>query len=276
MGKYQAWHHAIILAMLLLLPDGASKGLLGSGPRTVRFGRAIFLCVLAFVLFVLIVNVYVSAYSQEYILETGDEIPFRQKTSEVNLAVGGADLIEDPDHKDHEDSVVVAIVLGASVYSDGTLSPLLEERAKTAYKLYEDGLVDKLLVSGDNRSASYNEVIPIRSYLLEKGVPAEDIFTDFAGFNTYDSMYRAKEVFGAEDVLVVTQNFHLPRAIYAARHLGLNAYGVPAPGKEYDLKNNSREVFATPKTFFKVMTGAKSLFLGRQISIEGDGRDSLK
>jgi SanA protein len=153
---------------------------------------------------------------------------------------------------------------------------MLEERAKTAFDLYKSGLVKKLLVSGDNRTATYNEVMPIRKYLLESGVPADDIFTDFAGLNTYDSMYRARKIFGATDVLVVSQSFHLPRAIYAARNVGLNAYGVPADIEGSYFRNNTREIFATAKTFFKVVTQAESLFLGREISIEGDGRDSLR
>jgi SanA protein len=174
--------------------------------------------------------------------------------------------------------VSLALILGASVYGNGRLSPVLEERVKTAIGLYKTGVVKKILVSGDNSTPSYNEVIPIRDYLLENGifdVPAEDIFVDFAGFNTYDSMYRAQEIFHAKNVLIVTQSFHLPRAIYVARSVGLNAYGVPARGG-LSTQNTTREIFATVKTFFEVITNARPYFLGRAIPIEGDGRESLR
>ncbi len=239
--------------MVLLLGEGKHKGPHGYSPIKTSAVRFFILVVLFLLLNLLVINVYVSTYGKKYIVKDPTVTPFTATSS-----------------------VPVAIVLGASVYSDGTLSPMLEERAKTALTLYQDGLAKKLLVSGDNRTPTYNEVMPIRKYLLDHGVPAQDIFTDFAGLNTYDSMYRAKKIFGAEDVFVVTQSFHLPRAIYAARNIGLNAYGVPADIQGYYLRNNTREVFATAKTFFKVATHAQSLFLGRQISIEGDGRDSLR
>ncbi len=221
-------------------------------PAQTPIGKFFVSLILFVLLNVLVINVYVSAYGQKYILKDPTVSPFTASSS-----------------------MPVAIVLGASVYSDGTLSPMLEERAKTALMLYHNGMAKKLLVSGDNRTPSYNEVMPIRKYLLDNKVPPEDIFTDFAGLNTYDSMYRAKNIFGADNLLIVTQSFHLPRAIFAARQLGLNAYGIPADLGGIYLKNDAREVFATTKTFFKVATHAQSLFLGRQISIEGDGRDSL-
>lgn len=221
--------------------------------RTIASTGRLFIVLVLFVfLNVLIINVYVNTYGRKYILKDTANIPFATSTR------------------------AVGIVLGASVYSDGTLSPMLEERAIAALNLYKENKVSKLLVSGDNHTPSYNEVMPIRKYLLDSGVPPEDVFTDFAGLNTYDSMYRAKNIFGADDVLIVTQGFHLPRAIYAARNLGLNAYGVAADSGQYYVRNSTREIFATPKTFFKVATRSPSLFLGRQISIEGDGRESLR
>lgn len=219
----------------------------------ISIGKFLVFAVLFALLTVLVINVYVSAYSQKYIIKDLTQTPFKSSSS-----------------------TPVALVLGASVYSDGTLSPMLEERAKTAFDLYKKGMVQKVLVSGDNRAPTYNEVMPIRKYLLDSGVPTEDIFTDFAGLNTYDSMYRAHKIFGVEDVLVVSQSFHLPRAIYAARNIGLNAYGISADIEGSYFRNNTREIFATAKTFLKVVTGAQSLFLGREIPIEGDGRDSLR
>lgn len=221
--------------------------------------KLIFLgCVVA--LFVLIINLCVFSFSRPYILKATNSStfvsPFPATSDEVSLA----------------------LILGASVYGNGRLSPVLEERVKTALGLYKTGVVKKILVSGDNSTPSYNEVIPIRDYLLENAifdVPAEDIFVDFAGFNTYDSMYRAQKIFHAKNVLIVTQSFHLPRSIYVARSVGLNAYGVPARGG-LSTQNTTREIFATVKTFFEVVTHARPYFLGRAIPIEGDGRESLR
>ncbi len=225
-------------------------------------GRNFFLIILLAMLATLVINVYVFSFGSRYILSKNPENP--ENPEEIKSPFDAKD-----------GSVSVAIVLGASVYSNGTLSPMLEERAKTGLDLYRRGLVKKILVSGDNQRLSYNEVIPIRAYLLAKGVPPEDIFTDFAGFSTYDTMYRARNIFGAENVIVVTQSFHLPRSIFTARKLGLNAYGVPANQKGYDIKNNTREIGATVKTFINVVTKAKPRFLGAQIPINGDGQVSL-
>jgi SanA protein len=238
--------------MVLLLNSGRR---FGNSPSilhrifTVKFVVAIFLL---FILAVLIINVYVADYGKKYIVK--------------NPVVSGQ----------FKTGLPVAIVLGASVYSDGRLSPVLEQRAMTAYELYSAGIVKKVLVSGDNHVENYNEVMPIRKYLLDKGVPPEDIFTDFAGFDTYDTMYRAVKIFGVKEAYVVTQSFHLPRSLYAARNVGLNAYGVAADKEDYYFRNNLREFFATSKTYFEVVTDAPSLFLGRQIPITGDGRESLE
>jgi len=240
--------------MVLLLKEEEQNRPMRTRRQSFGVKRLLVLTTLSLLLFVLIINVYVFTFSRKFILENATKTPFLESDGNVS----------------------VAIVLGASVYSDGTLSPLLEDRAKTALELYKNGVVQKLLVSGDNRASSYNEVIPIREYIIAHSVPEEDVFTDFAGFNTYDSMYRAKKIFGAKNVLIVTQSFHLPRAVYAARQIGLNAYGVPANKSGYYFRNNAREVLATTKTFIRVLTQARPLFLGREISIEGDGRDSLR
>lgn len=253
-------------------------GLLG---RTGLMLRLLFFCCLFVVLVTAAINAYVYSKSRQFILGSDFETPFVQ---------GDASAAPSP---------AIALLLGASVYSDGSLSPLLKERVETAIWLYKTGRVAKILVTGDNSTPSYNEVVPIKDYLLEHGLPGEDVFADFAGFDTYDSVYRARDIFGAHDVLVVTQSFHLPRALYMARSVGLNAYGVPAGledeeldavgagnvrggafvamnPKRYHVKNNIREIFATVKAFVDVQTGAKPRFLGRPIPIEGDGRDSLE
>lgn len=240
--------------------------------RTKKFAQSLFRLfvrgALLLVLLALIINFYVYESSKAYIIDGGKKI---EKISGFD-AGSGADVVP------------VAILLGASVYSDGRLSPLLEDRANKTIELYQSGVVKKILVSGDNHTKNYNEVIPTREYLVAAGVPAEDVFVDYAGFNTYDSLYRAQAIFGVRQAVVVTQKFHLPRAIFAARRLGLDAYGVPAdptatssvpatsdPAKydpvTYDrsspeLKNNFREFFAVPKTFFEVLFHLKPHFLG--------------
>lgn len=121
-----------------------------------------------------------------------------------------------------------ALVLGAGVYSDGEPTQVLEERLRTALELYKTGKATWVLVSGDNRKANYNEPQAMRRWLQRRGVPADRIVTDFAGLRTYDSLQRASLVFGVRKAYLVTSDFHLPRALYLAHHLGLDAYGVPA------------------------------------------------
>lgn len=168
-----------------------------------------------------------------------------------------------------------AIVLGAKVNNDDP-SDILEDRLLTALELYYDGKVEKILVSGDNGQIEYNEVGAMKDYLLNKGVPGEDIFMDHAGFDTYDTMYRAKAIFQVEDAIIVTQNFHLPRAIYIARALDIDAVGVSADRQSYiyiDLYEK-REKLAQIKAFLNVVFHSKPKYLGDPISISGDGTQS--
>lgn len=162
----------------------------------------------------------------------------------------------------------VALVLGASVYR-GKPSPVLEERAHTAVELYKDKRVSDILVTGDNSSLSHDEVTPVRKYLIDAGIPAGDIFLDHAGFDTYSSMYRARNIFGAHSIVIVTQDFHLPRALYLARSLGLDAYGVPLYGGE--VRDYIREIPASLKALFDVATNRVPKYLGETIPLEGDG-----
>jgi len=121
----------------------------------------------------------------------------------------------------------VAVVLGSRVYPNGRLSDLLEDRVLTAIRLYKAGKVKKLLMSGDNRVDHYNEPQRMRDYALSHGVPPKDVICDFAGRRTYDTIYRAKRIFGLKRFIVVSQRFHLYRAIFLANHLRVQAYGVP-------------------------------------------------
>ncbi len=167
-----------------------------------------------------------------------------------------------------------AIVLGARVYGDERLSDVYRDRVQTALELYLSGKVRKILVSGDHGRKDYDEVNAAKSYLLEQGVPGEDIFLDHAGFDTYDSMYRARDVFLADELIVVTQSFHLPRAVYVARELGLEAHGVSADRHEYlnAGRNEAREALARIKAWLDVAFKSKPKFLGESVPISGDGR----
>ncbi|MCX8033253.1 MAG: YdcF family protein [Thermoleophilia bacterium] len=172
-----------------------------------------------------------------------------------------------------------AIVLGAKVYPDGTPAPMLADRLETGIKLYEIGKVKKLLLSGDHGQATYDEVNVMLEYVLARGVPSEDVFTDHAGFDTYDTMYRARDVFQVRTALVVTQAFHLPRAVYTARTLGLEATGVAADIQPYtdELQNRAREWLARVKAALELhITHPKPKYLGSPIPIEGDGRSTRR
>lgn len=121
----------------------------------------------------------------------------------------------------------VALVLGSKVFPNGNLSGLTADRVNTAISLYRAGKVEKLLISGDNRYAHYNEPKRMCEYAVKHGVPEKDIVMDFAGRRTYDSIYRAKHIFGQDRIIIVTQRFHLARALYLSKELGVDAYGVP-------------------------------------------------
>jgi SanA protein len=168
-----------------------------------------------------------------------------------------------------------AIVLGASVHRSGKPSDMLRDRLDTALDLYRAGKVRKLLLTGDHRRG-YDEVNAMRKHVLAKGARPEDVFTDHAGFTTYESMARARAVFGVDDAIVVTQAFHLPRAVYLARGLGLPAVGVEADRNRYrtGLQAGIREAFARMKAFLDMQVGRRPRILGPPIDINGDGRAS--
>jgi SanA protein len=169
----------------------------------------------------------------------------------------------------------VAIVLGARVYPNGGLSPMLTDRLATGVRLYKLGKVEKLLLSGDHGQTTYDEVNAMLRYALDQGVPEEDVFTDHAGFSTYDTMYRARDVFQVTTALVVTQGFHLARAVYTARSLGLDATGVPADIQPYanEWRFAVRDWLARAKAFYQLhVSKPEPRYLGPAIPIDGDGR----
>lgn len=171
---------------------------------------------------------------------------------------------------------VTIIVLGARVYPKGHLSPMLADRMLTALDLYRQGKAERFLLSGDHGKVDYDEVNTMKDFLLNKGVAAKDIFLDHAGFDTYDSMYRARAIFEVRSAIVVTQGFHLARAVYTARAMGIDAVGVAADRQPYAgvAYNEAREVPARSKTFWRVSLHAKPRVLGDVIPITGDALKS--
>lgn len=165
----------------------------------------------------------------------------------------------------------VALVLGASVSSGGVLSAVLKERADEAIALYNAGKVSKIMVTGDNATLSHDEVDPVGKYMVAAGIPKEDIFLDHAGFDTYSSMYRARDVFDVHSMVVVSQPFHLPRAVFIARALGLDAYGADAGQGELYLYNSIREIPASVKAVYDLLFSRVPKYLGQQYPITGAG-----
>lgn len=169
----------------------------------------------------------------------------------------------------------VALVLGAKVYQDGSLSPVLADRVDTAVELYKRGVVEKLLMSGDNRTDNYNEVTAMRDYAVRNGVPSDDVVRDFAGFRTYDSIFRAKELWNLDEMIIVSQRFHLPRSIYIAESLGVKATGVIAKGRYYPVslkRASQREIGARLLAWIDVLVGRDPYFLGPKETLSGDSQ----
>ena len=164
------------------------------------------------------------------------------------------------------------LVLGAAVRGD-TPSKMLQDRLDVAISLYEQGVAPKLLLSGDNGQVYYNEVVVMQKYVLDAGVPAEDVFLDYAGFSTYESMYRARDVFLVETAVVVTQKYHLYRALQIGKALGLSVQGVASDQKSYAGQEyrDLREVAARIKDVFQSILQPKPTYLGPEIPIDGNG-----
>ncbi len=158
-----------------------------------------------------------------------------------------------------------AIIFGAGLLRSGSPSPVLRDRIETAVMLYKAGKVEKLLMSGDNRFLDYNEPGAMGSYAMQLGVPEEDIVLDFAGRRTYDTCYRARHIFGVKEAVLVTQNFHMPRALYTCNNLGVQSVGVPADGlflRRYRVYWGMREVLATTVAFWEIWVSRPLPVLG--------------
>lgn len=178
-------------------------------------------------------------------------------------------IIEISNIKENYDAI---LVLGAGL-KNGKPSPVLKDRLDTAYEAYIKGASSKIIVSGDHGRKNYDEVNVMKDYLISKGVPSDNIFMDHAGFSTYDTIYRAKEIFLCDKVLIITQEFHIFRSLYIAKKLDLEAEGVSATLRHYseETKFELREILARDKDFVKTIFKPKPKYLGDTIPVFGDG-----
>ena len=172
----------------------------------------------------------------------------------------------------HLSDIDCILVLGAGVRGNRP-SPMLRDRLDKGIELYQKGIASKIIMSGDHGRKDYDEVNIMKEYAIEAGVPSEDIFMDHAGFSTYESIYRAKEIFQVEKMVVVTQEYHLYRALYIANKLGVEAYGIPAAKIRYSgqTARDLREVLARNKDFLNCLFKPKPKYLGEAIPVSGDG-----
>lgn len=165
------------------------------------------------------------------------------------------------------------LVLGAGVRDDGSPSHMLEDRLIVGKELYEAGISEYILLSGDHGREGYDEVNCMKDYMMDNGIPREPLFLDHAGFSTYESLYRAKEIFGVKKLVIVTQGYHLYRALYIADSLGLEAVGATADLRTYvgQSMRETREIAARVKDFFYTIFKPEPTHLGEKIPLEGSG-----
>lgn len=165
------------------------------------------------------------------------------------------------------------LVLGAGVYAGGVPSPMLQDRLSEAISLYKAGVSDRLLMSGDHGEVYYDEVNVMKAFALDRGLPSEHVFMDHAGFSTYESLYRARDVFAVRRLVIVTQEYHLYRALYIARALGLEAVGVASDPRAYAGQDyrELREIAARCKDAVYSVFKPLPTFLGEVIPISGSG-----
>lgn len=211
-----------------------------------RMVKIAFMVVAIIILVILGINWFVVLSMRKYIV------------SEENAAeIGDVDCI---------------IVLGCGVKNNKP-TPMLEDRLLEGIRLYKNGTSAKIIMTGDHGRQDYDEVNVMKQFAIDKGVPSEDIFMDHAGFSSYDSIYRAKEIFQANKVVIVTQKYHLYRSIYIAKKLGMEAYGVASNPRSYagQWAREAREIVARNKDFFKALIKPQSTYLGETIPVSGNG-----
>ena len=194
---------------------------------------------------ILIINFYVKATTRNQII------------SETEANIENVDCI---------------LVLGAGIWGDKP-SPMLEDRLLQAISLYNNNVSSKIIMSGDHGTQDYDEVNIMKQFAIEKGVPSEDIFMDHAGFSSYESIYRAKEIFQAKKIIIVTQKYHLYRAIYIANQLGIEAYGVASDPRQYvgAAYREIREILARNKDFVMCIFKPEPTYMGETIPVSGNG-----
>ena len=165
------------------------------------------------------------------------------------------------------------LVLGCYVLDNGNPSAMLHDRLQRGVELYELGAAPKLLMSGDHGRQNYDEVDTMKQFAVDAGIDSEDVFMDHAGFSTYESIYRAKEIFQAKKIIIVSQEYHLYRALYIAERFGLEAYGVNADYRSYvgQISRDVREVLARVKDFTICIFKPEPTFLGETIPVFGNG-----
>lgn len=192
----------------------------------------------------------------------------------INLYIffSTSDMLTDSDGARWLDADCI-LVFGAGVKPDGTPSNMLKDRLDKAVELYNDGICDKIIMSGDHGTREYDEVNVMKQYAVDSGIPSENIFMDHAGFSTYESLYRTIKIFEAERVILVTQRYHQYRALYIASELGLKARGVETDYRKYggELYRNIREAIARCKDFAYACVKPKPTFLGDTIPVSGNG-----
>ena len=183
------------------------------------------------------------------------------------------DRIIPPEEAAELTEVDCILVLGCYVFDSGRPSDMLADRLRRGIELYQAGAAPKLLMSGDHGQKDYNEVKAMKLKAMEAGIPSENVFMDHAGFSTYESIYRARDVFAADKVIIVTQEYHLYRALYIANALGVEAYGVSADYHTYVGQANRevREILARNKDFATSILKPKPTYLGDVIAVSGDG-----
>ena len=218
-------------------------------------------------IWIVVALICLSAILLGVVLVFGLDALVRYSTQDRILARSQASTLENVD---------CIIVLGCQVRSDGTLSHMLEDRVTEGVALYHAGAAPKLLMSGDHGRETYDEVNAMKGYAVAEGVPVEDVFMDHAGFSTYETVYRAKAIFGARKVIIVTQRYHLHRALYIAEALGLEAYGVASDPRTYSgqFSRDVREILARCKDVVMCLFKPEPTYLGETIPIDGSGEQT--
>lgn len=208
--------------------------------------KCIAICIVVIIIIILVVNFYIKITTKKQI-----------KNEEEAKQLENVDCI---------------LVLGAGIWGDKP-SHMLEDRLLQSISLYEKNVSKKIIMSGDHSRENYDEVNIMKQFAIDKGIPSEDIFMDHAGLSSYESLYRAKEIFGAKKLIIVTQKYHLYRALYIAKQLGIEAYGVSANPREYagQTYRELREILARDKDFVKCIFKPKPTFLGDKISLSNSG-----